>query len=78
MVVVQNASARSSIAANRVRDTLIEIRAEDGAILADKTVGKVWMQSPSVMQSYYGDPESTDACIGRRLVGHRRHGIYVG
>jgi fatty-acyl-CoA synthase len=46
-----------------VRDTLIEIRAEDGAILADKTVGKVWMQSPSVMQSYYGDPESTDACM---------------
>ncbi|MEO9468353.1 fatty acyl-AMP ligase [Parasphingorhabdus sp.] len=46
-----------------VRDTLLEIREEDGSVLGEKTVGKVWMQSPSVMDCYYGDQEATDACL---------------
>lgn len=46
-----------------VRDTLLEIREEDGSILPEKTVGKVWMQSPSVMEGYYRDQEATDACL---------------
>lgn len=46
-----------------VRDTLLEIREEDGTVLGEKTVGKVWMQSPSVMDCYYGDQEATDACL---------------
>ncbi len=46
-----------------VRDTFIDIREEDGTILGEKTVGKVWMQSPSVMDSYYRDQEATDACL---------------
>ena len=46
-----------------VRDTLLEIRAEDGTVLGEKTVGKVWMQSPSVMECYYRDQEATDECM---------------
>lgn len=46
-----------------VRDTLLEIREEDGSVLPEKTVGKVWMQSPSVMECYYRDPEATAACL---------------
>ena len=46
-----------------VRDTLLEIRSETGEVLPEKAVGKVWMQSPSVMQGYYGDQEATDACM---------------
>ena len=46
-----------------VRDTLIEIREEDGSLLPEKAVGKVWMQSPSVMDCYYRDQEATDACL---------------
>ncbi|MEL6876204.1 MAG: fatty acyl-AMP ligase, partial [Pseudomonadota bacterium] len=46
-----------------VRDTLLEIRTEDGAVLPEKTVGKVWMQSPSVMECYYRNPEATEACL---------------
>ncbi len=46
-----------------VRDTLIEIREEDRAVLGEKTIGKVWMQSPSVMAGYYRDQEATDACM---------------
>lgn len=46
-----------------VRDTLLEIREEDGSVLPEKTVGKVWMQSPSVMECYYRDPDATAACL---------------
>ncbi|VAV86987.1 AMP-binding enzyme, associated with serine palmitoyltransferase [hydrothermal vent metagenome] len=46
-----------------VRDTLIDIREEDGTVLGEKTVGKVWIQSPSVMDGYYRDQEATDACL---------------
>ncbi|MEW4468705.1 fatty acyl-AMP ligase [Parasphingorhabdus sp. JC815] len=46
-----------------VRDTLLEIREENGSILPEKAVGKVWMQSPSVMEGYYRDQEATDACL---------------
>ncbi|MEM8918215.1 MAG: fatty acyl-AMP ligase [Pseudomonadota bacterium] len=46
-----------------VRDTLLEIRTEDGSVLPEKTVGKVWMQSPSVMECYYRNPEATEACL---------------
>ena len=46
-----------------VRDTLLEIRGEDGSVLGEKTVGKVWMKSPAVMEGYYRDKEATDACM---------------
>ena len=46
-----------------VRDTVLEIRQENGAVLAEKTVGKVWMKGPAVMECYYGDQEATDACL---------------
>ena len=46
-----------------VRDTLLEIREENGSLLPEKAVGKVWMKSPSVMECYYRDQEATDACL---------------
>ena len=46
-----------------VRDTLLEIREENGAVLPEKTVGKVWMQGPGVMECYYRDQVATDACL---------------
>ncbi|GAB5487057.1 MAG: fatty acyl-AMP ligase [Parasphingorhabdus sp.] len=46
-----------------VRDTLIEIRSENGQVLNEKSVGKVWMKSPAVMECYYRDQEATDACL---------------
>ncbi|MEH6758217.1 MAG: fatty acyl-AMP ligase [Parasphingorhabdus sp.] len=46
-----------------VRDTLLEIREENGSLLPDKAVGKVWMNSPSIMECYYRDQEATDACL---------------
>jgi len=45
------------------RDMTIEIRAEDGSALAERQIGQVWTAGPSIMHSYYRDPESTDACL---------------
>jgi fatty-acyl-CoA synthase len=45
------------------RDMLIEVRAEDGTVLPDQTVGKVWCSGPSLMTGYFRDPESTAACL---------------
>ena len=46
-----------------VRDMVVEIRGERGLGLADHHIGKVWCKGPSVMHSYFRDPESTDACL---------------
>jgi len=46
-----------------VRDMAVEIRGERGKSLADHHIGKVWCKGPSVMHSYFRDPESTEACL---------------
>ena len=45
------------------RDMKIEVREEDGSILPDRQIGKVWCTGPSLMQGYYRDPEATAACM---------------
>jgi len=46
-----------------VKDMAIEIRGEKGAGLPDHHIGKVWCKGPSVMHSYFRDPESTAECL---------------
>jgi fatty-acyl-CoA synthase len=46
-----------------VKDMTIEVRDNDGAILPDRVIGKVWCSGPSLMQGYFRDSESTDACL---------------
>src|SRR6476620_4401766 len=46
-----------------VRDMGVEIRGERGLGLADHHIGKVWCKGPSVMHSYFRDPDSTEACL---------------
>jgi fatty-acyl-CoA synthase len=46
-----------------VKDMTIEIRDENNAAVADKTIGKVWCTGPSLMKEYFRDKESTDACL---------------
>ena len=45
------------------RDMRIEVREEDGSILPDRQIGKVWCSGPSLMTGYYRDPEATAACM---------------
>jgi fatty-acyl-CoA synthase len=46
-----------------VLDMEVEIRGEDGGARRDHMIGKVWCKGPSVMHSYYRDPEATAACL---------------
>ena len=46
-----------------VRDMLLEIREEDGAVLPERAIGKVWCKGPSVMVGYFRDEAATNACL---------------
>jgi fatty-acyl-CoA synthase len=46
-----------------VLDMEVEIRGEDDKPRGDHIIGKVWCKGPSVMHSYYRDPEATAACM---------------
>ncbi|MBK5264428.1 MAG: fatty acyl-AMP ligase [Alphaproteobacteria bacterium] len=45
------------------KDMTVEIRDEDGSILPEKAIGKVWTTGPSIMTGYFRDQEATDACL---------------
>jgi fatty-acyl-CoA synthase len=46
-----------------VRDMAVEIRDEDGRLLPERAIGKVWCAGPSVMVGYFRDEAATDACM---------------
>ena len=45
------------------RDMSLEIRGDEGTPLAERQIGQVWTAGPSIMHSYFRDPESTEACL---------------
>jgi len=46
-----------------VLDMAVESRGPDGHALPDHHIGKIWCKGPSVMHSYFRDPEATAACL---------------
>jgi fatty-acyl-CoA synthase len=46
-----------------VRDMKVEIREEDGTVLPERAIGKLWASGPSIMTGYYRDDVSTAACM---------------
>jgi fatty-acyl-CoA synthase len=45
------------------KDMTIEVRDDDGSILPDRQIGKVWCTGPSLMVGYFRDEEATAACM---------------
>lgn len=45
------------------RDMAVEIRGNDGAVLPERSIGKVWCSGPSLMVGYFRDAPATDACM---------------
>jgi fatty-acyl-CoA synthase len=45
------------------KDMTIEVRDDDGNILPDRQIGKVWCTGPSLMVGYFRDAEATLACM---------------
>ena len=37
----------------------LEVRGPDGAVLADREVGRIFVSGPSIMPGYYGEPEAS-------------------
>jgi fatty-acyl-CoA synthase len=46
-----------------VRDMAVEVRDDEGQLLPDRAIGKVWASGPSIMHSYFRDEEATNACL---------------
>ncbi len=46
-----------------VKDMAVEIREEDGNLLPERAIGKVWASGPSIMEGYFRDDVSTAACM---------------
>jgi fatty-acyl-CoA synthase len=46
-----------------VVDMSVEVRDDDGAVLPEKMIGKLWAKGPSIMPGYFRDKEATDACM---------------
>jgi fatty-acyl-CoA synthase len=46
-----------------VRDMMVQIRDEDGAVLPESAIGKLWAKGPSIMQGYFRDETATAACM---------------
>jgi len=46
-----------------VRDMRVEIRDEDGSVLQERAIGKVWAAGPSIMIGYFRDEVATAACL---------------
>ena len=46
-----------------VREMKLEVRDEKGRVLSDREIGRVWCAGPSIMHSYFRDPESTAECM---------------
>ncbi len=46
-----------------VKDMRVEIREEDGALLGERAIGKVWASGPSIMEGYFRDEVATAACM---------------
>src|SRR3546814_9587379 len=41
----------------------VEIRDDDGAVLGNRQIGRIYCSGPSVMIGYFRDPEATEACL---------------
>jgi len=37
----------------------LEVRGEDGKVLADRDVGRIFVRGPSIMPGYFGETEAT-------------------
>jgi fatty-acyl-CoA synthase len=46
-----------------VRDMTVQIRDEDGGVLPESAIGKLWAKGPSIMQGYFRDETATAACM---------------
>ena len=58
-------NARSFVVCGKpMPGTAMEVRGGDGAILGERAVGRIFVKSPSLMSSYFHNPDATAAVVG--------------
>lgn len=56
--------ARAFVRCGRIfQDHELEVRGDDGAILPEYRVGRIFVRGPSLMREYFGDPAATAAVL---------------
>jgi fatty-acyl-CoA synthase len=43
----------------------VEVRGDDGSLLPDRGIGRIYVRGQAVMVGYFRDPESTEACLSK-------------
>ena len=51
---------------------VIEIRSEDGKILPERRLGRIFVRGPSIAKGYFGEPEASAEVFRGRLARYRR------
>ena len=46
-----------------VRDMKVEVRDDDGGVLPERAIGKMFAKGSSIMTGYFRDPDATEACL---------------
>ena len=46
-----------------VKDMAVEVRDDNGGVVSERAIGKVWASGPSIMEGYFRDDVSTAACM---------------
>ncbi len=70
---------RTFVACGKViPDHTLEIRDEDGNVVSEREVGRVFFSGPSVMQGYWGDPEATADCLSDGWLDTGDLGYFMG
>jgi fatty-acyl-CoA synthase len=60
------ARARAFVRCGRILEGHeLEVRDEDGKVLPERRVGRLFARGPSLMREYYGDPQATAAVLSR-------------
>jgi fatty-acyl-CoA synthase len=61
-----------------IRDHKVEIRDEDGAVLGERGVGRVFVKGPSVMTGYFNHSDATAACLADGWLDTGDLGYWLG
>jgi len=78
-VADDDSAGRSFVLCGKViPDHKVEVRGEDGAVLSERGIGRVFVFGPSVMKGYYNNPEDTEAALQNGWLDTGDLGYFVG
>lgn len=78
-VAAESGEGRTFVACGVIiKDHRVEIRDDEGAVMGERGVGRVYVRGPSVMTGYYNDPAASDACLNDGWLDTGDLGYWLG